>query len=550
MTLLYFKAIVLSIAFFYAFSVPVSALENSDLPSKCGTFSANAIARMKALRKGEKVLEERPSMPFTHTSPSGKFLIHYTNSGKDSVPQGDVDQNGIPDWVDSTGIYIDYVHKIEVEDIKFLSPPTDGTKGGTIQYDIYIMDLSKEGIYGQTVADGNVTGGIFLRSFSFIRIDNNFSPADVNNSKPVFNTYGYEALKVTLAHEYHHAIQYGYGASTGSFHEMMSTWMEYRVYPDINDYLVYVNNFFTKNDKYFFGQSDAEKGYSYCLVLEYCHELYGDEFIRRVWDLVGFGVDPVNPIKGLEPYRALDSVFVERGSSLTQAWRGILPWMYYTGQRTIPGSYFKKADIFPEFTFTTQELYSPPSFTHTQQIKPYQIHFSRCILPADIQTNTPDSADFLVTYPNLVDIIQQSQRPGEYTVVCSEEVQPKQIMGTRYWYDVTSTNPEMWYELIVRNGIATTLCEDLFPNPFHLSHDEFIYIPAPPDARVSDAPYLSIYTVDWKPIFSGVMTISAGAGNKRVIAWKPNVSELTSNVYVYTVVSHGKTTVGKFSVVQ
>jgi hypothetical protein len=550
MILLRFKAIVLSIAFFCVFSVPCFAHGFDDMPTKCGTFSQHSIARMTAIQNGKTILEERPAVPLSVSSPSGRFLLHYTLSGVDSVPSADDNRNSIPDWIDSAALMMDYIYSVEVVEMGYKTPPTDNLKGGSDQYDIYFVDLSKAGRYGETFPDGNVSGGIFPRSISFIRVDNNFSAKDMYNGRPAYSTFGYDALKVTLAHEYHHAIQYGYGSSTGSFHEMMSSWMEMRVYPEVTDYLVYIKNFFTKNDKYFFGQSDPMYGYSYCGVLEYFRRQYGDVFIRHVWELVADGVEPNNSSKGLEPYRALDSALVERGSSLQQAWCDFLPWVYYTGSRSIPGKYFIQAAQLPEFSVSAEERFSPPSFTKTMQIKPFEIQLSRCIFPAEVSTNTPDSADILMTYPNMVDILNQTQRPGEYTIVCSEEAQPRPIMGTKYSYDIKTTNVELCSQLIVRNGIATTLSDVVFPNPFHLSTDEYIFFPAPPEARVSEMPYLSIYTVDWRSVFSGAMPITAGEGSKRVIAWKPSGIELNSNVYIYVINSRGTSTLGKFSVVQ
>ncbi|MFN8358767.1 MAG: MXAN_6640 family putative metalloprotease [Candidatus Kapaibacterium sp.] len=546
----FIKAIVLSIAFFCAHSIPlVYAHGFEDIPTKCGTFSERNTARMMSITKGETILDERPPLPLTAASPSGRFLLHYTISGVDSVPTADDNRNGVPDWIDSAGLMMDYIYSVEVVEMGYKTPPTDNLKGGSDQYDIYFVDLSKEGKYGETVPEGNVTGGIYPRSYSFIRIDNNFNAKDSYNGKPAYATFGYDALKVTLAHEYHHAIQYGYGSATGSFHEMMSSWIEMRVYPEVTDYINYIKNFFTQNDKYFFGQSDAFYGYSYCMVLEYFHQQYGDAFVRHVWELVADGAEPNNSSKGLEPYRATDSALVERGSSLQQAWCDFLPWVYYTGRRAIPGKYFARASIYPEFSIQQEERYTPPSFTKTLQIKPFQIQFTRCILPADTSTNTPDSAEFLVTYPSMEDLRLQTQRPGDYTIVCSQTPQPFPIAGTNYSYDFKTTFPQICRLDIIRNGTATIQSDYVYPNPFHAGVDDILSFPAPSDARVSERPYLAIYTVDWRSVFAGEMPITTGESSKRVLAWKPTGIELSSNVYIYTITIHGNTTIGKFSVI-
>ena len=59
---------------------------------------------------------------------------------------------------------------------------------------------------------------------------------------------GLDALRVTIAHEFHHAIQFGYYAKfDGSWwQESTSTWMEEVAYPHIDDYLQYLTYFLSE----------------------------------------------------------------------------------------------------------------------------------------------------------------------------------------------------------------------------------------------------------------------------------------------------------------
>jgi len=73
---------------------------------------------------------------------------------------------------------------------------------------------------------------------SDIDIDNDFI-----GSK--YNAKGIQALRVTAAHEFHHAIQYGYGWWGERYpYELTSTWMEDVVYTDVNDYYQYLPDYF------------------------------------------------------------------------------------------------------------------------------------------------------------------------------------------------------------------------------------------------------------------------------------------------------------------
>ncbi|MBI3258637.1 MAG: hypothetical protein HYZ54_04030, partial [Ignavibacteriae bacterium] len=136
------KAIVCSIAFFSALTIQMFAA-NDDVSSKCGTFAPETVARNKAVAQGKILGNDPPVLQTSHSSPSGKFLIHYDTTGINAVTSIDIDHNGISDWVDSTGIYLDYAYEVEVNQMGFPPAPPDGNYGGTPQYDFYILDLSK-----------------------------------------------------------------------------------------------------------------------------------------------------------------------------------------------------------------------------------------------------------------------------------------------------------------------------------------------------------------------------------------------------------------------
>ena len=65
-----------------------------------------------------------------------------------------------------------------------------------------------------------------------------FNPSLLNDKKKgtYFET-GIAALKITAAHEFHHAIQFMYGedSQTPALNEMTSTFMEYRLFPETVD---------------------------------------------------------------------------------------------------------------------------------------------------------------------------------------------------------------------------------------------------------------------------------------------------------------------------
>jgi hypothetical protein len=126
----------------------------------------------------------------------------------------------------------------------YRTPRADGTYGGDGHTDIYLADVGAEGKYGYCTVDVDGTGHyIFGPSNSrasdlpaFCVLDNDFSKSQFPTPRTSL-----EDLQVTAAHEYFHAVQFGYDYLEDRwFMEATSTWAEDEVYPDINDNLQYL----------------------------------------------------------------------------------------------------------------------------------------------------------------------------------------------------------------------------------------------------------------------------------------------------------------------
>ena len=184
----------------------------------------------------------RPRLSHQVLSPSGRFRIHYDIEGEHAVDPADADNNGIPDYVDVTAAVIDSVWRLEIEVLGYDPPPTDGTLGGGDEYDIYIEQILG-GYYGFTQPEGNGP-----RGHSYLRIDNNFTESIFGRASSCQGARGAReltALRVTLAHEFFHMIQFGYfqGREGIWWQESSATWMEEVAYPEADDYLQYLCDF-------------------------------------------------------------------------------------------------------------------------------------------------------------------------------------------------------------------------------------------------------------------------------------------------------------------
>jgi len=224
----------------------------------------------------------RPDNQEQYLSAMGIFYVHYDTSAVefyDHTPlPGDDNQNDIPDYVEWVAIMADSTYHMLVDILGYDAHPPD--EDGI--YDIYLRDDLNPGWYGVTYYNTTLDNGS-----SFIVIDNDFSPEEE------FYTTGYEAMKVTVVHEFFHGIQFGYSAYTSYqgysnvwFYEMSSTWLEDVSVPEVNDYLSLRFNFFNDPTK----SIDDTNGYSIALYAHYLAtvvEGVSDEFesdiLREIW---------------------------------------------------------------------------------------------------------------------------------------------------------------------------------------------------------------------------------------------------------------------------
>ncbi len=181
-----------------------------------------------------KLAQRRPDVQHDILSPSGRFRVHYDTEGRHAVSPTDDDANGIPDYIDLTMAVLDSVWVLEVEQLGYNPPPADNGLGGGDEYDAYVIELDG-GYYGYAYPASNGAE----TTHSYLEIDNNFTDPGYRQTR------GLDALRVTIAHEFHHAIQFGYYAKFDAswWQESTATWMEEVAYPHIDDYLQYLTYF-------------------------------------------------------------------------------------------------------------------------------------------------------------------------------------------------------------------------------------------------------------------------------------------------------------------
>lgn len=129
----------------------------------------------------------------------------------------------------------------------YRKPRSDGDYGGTPggETDVYLRDVGSEGKYGYCTVDvddngyydfGWPAGSRRGDLPAFCVLDNDYSKSQFRTGNSSLDD-----LKVTAAHEYFHAVQFGYDYLEDRwFMEATATWAEEQVYDDINDNVQYL----------------------------------------------------------------------------------------------------------------------------------------------------------------------------------------------------------------------------------------------------------------------------------------------------------------------
>ncbi len=207
--------------------------------------------------------------------------------------------------------------KVEIQQYKWARPPKDPKKnppGG--RYAVKIADLG-EGLYGYVAAsravkdNPNVPWKVKHAYASCMVLNQDFSQ---------FPGTPKHAMQATVAHEFNHSIQFGYGAlagalqAAGSFVEGGATWMEGEVFPKSRDNFNYLWPAIKKP----MVQYVPGFPYPYWIVFRAMLERFGTSkpgggqtVFRRFWE-------EISKRKGTN-LDAMDKALVQRGTSLPEA---------------------------------------------------------------------------------------------------------------------------------------------------------------------------------------------------------------------------------------
>jgi hypothetical protein len=296
-------------------------------PAKCGMPLKHGLRRdwnlletstQKILAK-QLALQGLTGTELTRISTGGHFRIHYTNSGTDAPDIATINKytglglSTIDQWVVKVGDEFENTYRFYLNQ-GYHQPPT-------FPYDVY---LNTPTVYGK-LAYGVTSSLDFVPSSGFLNAAGSYIEINKDFTDPIFSPRTYtplQSLQITAAHEYHHAIQYGYNYFFDLWYaEATATWMEDEVYDTVNQLYNYIPSWFSNSTEPLdlsvgAGTASGGDSYSRWILNRYLSEKHGTAMVRSVWERVA-GLSSPGGSADIPMLPVLEDVISSYGSSLS-----------------------------------------------------------------------------------------------------------------------------------------------------------------------------------------------------------------------------------------
>lgn len=220
--------------------------------------------------------------------------VYWVSSTADAPDLTDANVNAIPDWVEQASAVFENVWSTEVGTYGYRPPGSDLTSpdhGVDGRLDVYLAEIGDDGLYGYCTSDDPKVSDPNYRYWdrsAYCVLDNDFSPAEFSSG-----ANGLEALEVTAAHEFFHAVQFAYDVGEDVwFMESTAAWMEDEVYTSVDDNLQYLTSSPLRHPEIplDFGNTDDFYLYGAWIWWRFLSEYLGDTgspdptIVRTAWE--------------------------------------------------------------------------------------------------------------------------------------------------------------------------------------------------------------------------------------------------------------------------
>ena len=476
-----------------------------------------------------KAFQVPPESQDSTYSPSHKFMLHFDRSGVHAVPAEDLSDNGIPDYIDSAGVILDHTWDVEIETLGFQAPLNIDGEPATV-YHVYFQDLF--GVYGNTVTIDEIPGiSEAQRYTSYIILENDYLEGD-------FFVQGLEALKVTAAHEFNHAIQLSYGVWWDNglpvdlyLMEMTSTWIEDIVYENINRYVQFLPDLFETFSNTPLTYSEGLYPYGNALFLHMLEKKFGSQIVIDIWEQVGNHIGII----------AIEEALSDYSTSLSTQLHQYGLWLLFTGDRNNSQLYFPEGQLYPELRVSADDRYY---FFDTADFQTTVSAYASRILQITVPRSGDYSSRTMSTLSNVwTSHIIESQIIGPIT----SSQQSLLYLESNNPATVLITNPnmntaEVQYHLFSDSEkISGSL--SVYPNPINLNEENILTVD-----NVPSGGSVHIFTADGNAVTK--IPIPQNALN---ISWDltyENGEPIAGGVYLFLVKGNGIEEVVKLMVIR
>jgi hypothetical protein len=294
------------------------------------TQSESTVTSLRPTDPGGGIDNEQHLLPQLYNSTH--FVLHWTNgtdggSSVDAVSLQDLNTNGVPDFVESSGTIFEEVWNFEISTRGFPAPPSDLNESNDPdqrnpdgKYDVFIYNMV---YYGYAMPEQWPNSP----SQSFVAIENDFRG---------FNIQGLDAVGVIGAHEFFHAIQFVFDCTEENWWmETTATYMEDEVFPNVNRNYLCLPAWFTHCDDY--GLTSNEEGslhsYGNFIFAKRLSEDFGDNIIKEIW----------TEMAGASGLSAISNVLIRNNSTLLDEFSKFITSNFFLEDMYVDGADYRVA---------------------------------------------------------------------------------------------------------------------------------------------------------------------------------------------------------------
>lgn len=469
-------------------------------------------------------VKPRPNLPFSQKTSSGFATVHYTITGFNAVPLEDTNNNQIPDYVEAVCVALDYSYKVIVDSLGYPAPIADNL-GPDSSLDVYLVETFP--LYGATYPD-QISSGTHLISPTYLEIDNNFENSG-------FFTKGVDGAKVTVAHELHHVIQYAHFGltpnNTRKIYEMYSTYLETIVYPEIPDYLSYVNDLFSNTTLFPFGDGNPNSGYHWSIFARMLFEKYGDNVFKDMWQEIK---------KGSFPYQALDTALMKINSSISKEFKVFFSYAFYTNYRStlVQSLTFNNAIQLPLLKpfSSTDTIFTDPSYLHSGMLKPFELRMFTVQLPKENKNLPPDTFSLISSNFDVQSMYNgQNSSQGYFLNIFKDPLLISPIKNIPYTFETDLQN-----EYFLLYGSEVKNINFAYPLPFNRKQHSVLSMPIPSTFFPQNTVEVTLLSTEGLKVASFTKSIVLRSSVYQIQLLSQEIEQLSPGMYIAVLVQDEK----------